>query len=144
MGKGSRGTGLGARGSGIGSRGLSKGLLRIRQWMRTLRCWRRIWRGSRGVGYAEQGFEEQRMNARVFSFVVAIGFAQWVCAAEPAATQFRFEAVSEKSLGLWEGDKPVLVYNHGAITRENHGPITREGQGGRGRACYFHPIYGLD
>ena len=29
---------------------------------------------------------------------------------------FRFEAVSDKSLKLWQGEQPVLVYNHGVIT----------------------------
>jgi hypothetical protein len=46
---------------------------------------------------------------------------------------FRFQPVNDQSLGLWEDENPVLVYNHGTIT----GP-------GRARACYFHPIYGLD
>ncbi len=54
-----------------------------------------------------------------------------------AAAGFRFEAVSEASLGLWEGAKPVLVYNHGMISRPGV-------PGARARACYFHPVYGLD
>ncbi len=60
-------------------------------------------------------------------------------AEEPAnaASGFRFEAVSEESLGLWEGAKPVLVYNHGAISRPDV-------PGARARACYFHPVYSLD
>jgi len=29
---------------------------------------------------------------------------------------FRFEAMSDKSLKLWEGDQPVFVYNHGVIS----------------------------
>ena len=45
--------------------------------------------------------------------------------------------MSDQSLGLWENDKPVLVYNHGLIARP-------EVQGARARACYFHPVYGLD
>ena len=38
-------------------------------------------------------------------------------AAEPesAPAAFRFEAVSENSLGVWANGKPVLVYNHGPI-----------------------------
>ncbi len=55
--------------------------------------------------------------------------------AEPAG--FRFEAVTGKSLGLWEGDRPVLVYNHGPIVRP-------EKPDARPQACYFHPVYGLD
>lgn len=56
-------------------------------------------------------------------------------AAEP--TSFRFEAVNRDSLGLWEGDRPVLVYNHGTITNAS----TPKAQGHSG---YIHPIYGLD
>jgi hypothetical protein len=68
--------------------------------------------------------------------LVAVGVS---ASAEPNAGEkrFRFEAMSEASLGLWEGEKPVLIYNHGAISRPGV-------PGGRGRACYFHPVYGLD
>jgi hypothetical protein len=50
---------------------------------------------------------------------------------------FRFEAVSDKSLGLWEAGQPVLVYNHGAITNSS-------APNARSRSAYLHPIYGLD
>jgi hypothetical protein len=50
---------------------------------------------------------------------------------------FRFSAVNENSLGLWEGAKPLLVYNHGTITN----PSAR---GSTPRSCYVHPLYGLD
>jgi len=60
-------------------------------------------------------------------------------AAEPerAPEAFRFETVSEASLGLWQGEKPVLVYNHGLMARPEIG-------GASARACYFHPVYGMD
>lgn len=60
-------------------------------------------------------------------------------AGEPAGESdgFRFDAVSETSLGLWQGGKPVLVYNHGLMAQA-------ELPGARARACYFHPVYGLD
>src|SRR5262245_50627432 len=50
---------------------------------------------------------------------------------------FRFEAISDKSLKLWEGDQPVLVYNHGVITSPSAPKA-------KGRSSYFHPVYGLD
>ena len=58
---------------------------------------------------------------------------------EPAASVngFRFQAVSEQSLGLWENDKRVLVYNHGPIAQADV-PDSRP------RSCYVHPVYGLD
>ena len=52
-------------------------------------------------------------------------------------TLFRFEAINDKSLGLWEGERAVLVYNHSAISR----PSVPTAQS---RSSYFHPIYGLD
>jgi len=56
--------------------------------------------------------------------------------AEPLA-DFRFKDVSDQSRGLWDGDKPVLVYNHGLIAK----PGT---PGARERSSYVHPVYGLD
>lgn len=53
------------------------------------------------------------------------------------AGTFRFAAVNENSLGLWEGERPVLVYNHGVI-RHTNAPVDRA------RSSYVHPIYGLD
>jgi hypothetical protein len=61
-----------------------------------------------------------------------------VCADEAVpTTAFRFQAIQSASLGLWDGSRPVLVYNHGDIR-----PLGASS--GRGRACYFHPVYGLD
>lgn len=54
--------------------------------------------------------------------------------AEPG---FRFADVNDKSLGLWEGERPVLVYNHGVISRTN---VPAD----RARSSYVHPLYGLD
>jgi hypothetical protein len=50
---------------------------------------------------------------------------------------FRFEAVSDKSLKLWDGAHPVLVYNHGVMTSQS-------APNAKGRSSYFHPVYGLD
>lgn len=52
---------------------------------------------------------------------------------------FRVEEVDDKSLGMWDGQSPVLVYNYGMITAE-HVPETDPR---RTRACYVHPLYGL-
>jgi hypothetical protein len=52
-------------------------------------------------------------------------------------TRFRFEAASDKSMGLWEGDRPVLVYNHGEISKPSV-PATQS------HCSYVHPLYGLD
>lgn len=53
------------------------------------------------------------------------------------AAGFRFAAVNDKSLGLWEGAAPVLVYNHGVITKPG---VPAD----RARSSYVHPLYGLD
>ena len=54
-----------------------------------------------------------------------------------ASKRFRFEAISEKSLGLWEGEHRVLVYNHGVIA-------STSAPNAKARSSYFHPVYGLD
>ena len=54
-----------------------------------------------------------------------------------AAAPFRIEPLNKNSLGIWEGDKPVLVYNHGDITNAS-APTARSHSG------YIHPIHGLD
>lgn len=59
-------------------------------------------------------------------------------AAEAAPKKaFRFAEVSDKSLGLWEGGKPVLVYNHGVMSKAGV-PAELD------RSAYVHPLYGLD
>ncbi len=63
--------------------------------------------------------------------------AIFLFALSASAAQFHFEAVSEKSLGLWEGDKPVFVYNHGVMTKQG---VPAD----RARSTYVHPLYGLD
>jgi len=51
--------------------------------------------------------------------------------------RFRFETVNGQSLGLWEGERPILVFNHGEVTSPN-------APNARSHSNYFHPIYGLD
>jgi hypothetical protein len=84
------------------------------------------------------------MSMYFFRFLVAVGVtgmfaASATVAADPASSPmgFRFQAVNEQSLGLWEHKKPVLVYNHGPIAPSDT-------PGARARACYVHPVYGLD
>jgi len=62
------------------------------------------------------------------------------CAAKLIAatpSPFRFGPVSGQSMGLWEGNQPVFVYNHGLISNSN-------APSQPGRASYLHPLYGLD
>lgn len=54
-----------------------------------------------------------------------------------AADAFRFAELDSKSLGLYQGDKPVFVYNHGIMKKEGV-PADRY------RSTYIHPLYGLD
>jgi len=58
-------------------------------------------------------------------------------AAAPEA--FQWKQLGPASLGLWEGKMPVLVYNHGPITN----PSVPAKDHRRTRACYVHPLYGL-
>jgi hypothetical protein len=51
--------------------------------------------------------------------------------------RFRFAAIDDASLGLWDGEKPVVVYNHGARSKGGD-PSTPP------HRSYIHPLYGLD
>lgn len=50
---------------------------------------------------------------------------------------WRFTDVDARSLKLWDGDQPVLVYNHGTMLKPG---VPAD----RARASYIHPLYGLD
>lgn len=50
---------------------------------------------------------------------------------------FRFADVTDRSLGVFEGDQPVFVYNHGVISNT-------DAPADRARSSYVHPLYGLD
>ena len=65
--------------------------------------------------------------------------AQNAATESPTASRagFRFEEIGTKSLGLWEGDRPVFAYHFGAMTSSN-------APNARSRSNYFHPLYGLD
>jgi hypothetical protein len=49
---------------------------------------------------------------------------------------FSLKPLTEKSLELAEGARPVWVFNHGVISREGVAPRYN-------RSDYFHPLYGL-
>ncbi len=52
---------------------------------------------------------------------------------------FQFQEIGDKSLKLVEGPSPVLVYNYGEITDEKVPAKDNR----RTRACYVHPVWGL-
>ena len=54
-----------------------------------------------------------------------------------AGTAFRFAPVNDVALGLWEGDRPVLAYNHGVLLKKGV-------PANFARSSYVHPLYGLD
>ena len=54
-----------------------------------------------------------------------------------AGSAFRFAEVNSNSLGLWQGERPVFVYNYGIMSKPGV-PADRD------RSTYIHPIYGLD
>ncbi len=72
-----------------------------------------------------------KLNCHLLFLLAALNNAR-------AADQlFHFAEVSDGSLALSEGDRPVLVYNHGVISRTN---VPAD----RARSSYVHPLYGLD
>ena len=50
---------------------------------------------------------------------------------------FRFKEIDDKSLALWEGERPVLVYRFGEMSLPK---VRAAGT----RSSYVHPIYGLE
>lgn len=56
---------------------------------------------------------------------------------EAPASSFQINDVDDRSVEIREGDKPVLVYNHGVISREG---VPAD----RARSSYVHPLYGID
>ena len=56
-----------------------------------------------------------------------------------SASGLAFRDLNRTSVMLADGDKPVLVYNHGVITN----PRVTEADKRRKRACYIHPLWGL-
>lgn len=59
---------------------------------------------------------------------------------EPQKPCFEFKQQSDASLALFDGDQPVMVYNHGEITCD----AVPQSDSRRVRACYVHPVWGLD
>lgn len=55
----------------------------------------------------------------------------------PPASPFQIQDLDDRSIQIREGDKPVLVYNHGVISREG---VPAD----RARSSYVHPLYGID
>jgi hypothetical protein len=66
-------------------------------------------------------------------------FATVLCLVLPAsaADGFRFTNVTDRSLALFEGERPVFVYNFGVMHRAG---VPAD----RARSSYVHPLHGLD
>lgn len=82
---------------------------------------------------------ERKMNKGKLAVQCAglLIFALAALSATAAESQFAFKSVGDKSLGLWEGQRPVLVYNHGIMSKTG-APASFN------RSTYIHPLYGLD
>lgn len=53
------------------------------------------------------------------------------------ASPFQISDLNDRSVEIREGEKPILVYNHGVISREG---APKE----QARSSYVHPLYGID
>jgi len=109
-------------------------------------CGRREWTAERITGeFRISGcglLSDFGLRSSGFILLLALAFylnfASASQAAEPAsAPSFHFTSLTDKSLALFEGDWPVLVYNHGTI-HQSGVPADRA------RSTYIHPLYGLD
>ena len=65
---------------------------------------------------------------------VLLGLTLALAAAGQAAPTFRFAEVNPQSLGLWEAEKPVLVYNHGVMASPPGVPVEVDRAGSMARA----------
>lgn len=54
-----------------------------------------------------------------------------------AGDRFHFKNIDENSLGLWEANRPIFVYNNGVISKPG---VPAD----RARSSYIHPLYGLN
>ncbi|MGZ8921068.1 MAG: DUF6807 family protein, partial [Limisphaerales bacterium] len=78
-----------------------------------------------------------RYPARASFSGIALFFALSLCHSAKGADRFFFTNITDKSLAIYEGRLPVLVYNHGVIHRAG---VPTD----RARSTYIHPLYGLD
>jgi hypothetical protein len=74
--------------------------------------------------------------SRTTAFILGLFLA--IAHAKAAGSYFRFTSITDKSLALFEGGRPVFVYNHGTIEPPAGVPADRA------RSTYVHPLYGLD
>ena len=79
-----------------------------------------------------------RMRPSLLAAGMLIGIVTQVTCVR--AGEFRFKDITEASVALYEGDAPVLVYNHGTIIGDG---VPKNDVRHR-RACYIHPVWGLD
>ncbi len=79
------------------------------------------------------------MSSRLNLIRIAIGLVV-SCATPPVglADPFRITNITDRSLALFEGERPVFVYNHGVI--QPPAGLAPD----RARSSYIHPLYGLD
>ena len=73
----------------------------------------------------------------IFALMFAVALLSMATPSTSAADAFTFTNITDKSLALFEGERPVFVYNHGVIHKSGV-PADRS------RSSYIHPLYGLD
>jgi hypothetical protein len=116
-------------------------------------AWRLVEIGGEGGGAAAQGVPAPAADGTVASvcgrLVADIRPRQGAegprrfrleAAPAPGPADFAFSTLDDKSLKLVDGNRPVFVYNYGTIT---NGKVPKQ-DSRRSRACYIHPLWGLD
>ena len=71
------------------------------------------------------------------SFIILSLFVAILSPCAGGSALFHFTNITDKSLALFEGARPVFVYNHGVIHQAG---VPTD----RARSTYVHPLYGLD
>lgn len=89
---------------------------------------------GRGLPHSKTRRNPRRL-VRFLTWVLILGSATMPAG---AADSFRFTNVTDRSVALFEGARPVFVYNHGIMPPPEGAPADRA------RSSYVHPVYGLD
>ncbi|GAB6166336.1 hypothetical protein JCM19992_23360 [Thermostilla marina] len=97
--------------------------------------------GQRGSGFDEAG--NPVPGARLIAVVPPVDETSEysiLSSRKKAAPLFRLEDVDKTSVRIYQDSTPVLQYNYGTIVNET----VPENEPRRQRACYVHPIWGMD
>ena len=87
--------------------------------------------------YVMQSHSTRELVGWLLVGLIAVAAHPVECLSAESQSEFRFEDGKNGSVKLWQGTRPVLVYNSEQVKREGAAAVGN-------RSSYVHPIYGLD